>query len=182
MRQWTYAFSRILIVGHPMMHRLSDLPRYLLLVLLLAGCAGQPERPQTQRQALYGLGERAAAAAVTQPNWSVPADEVVLLLTLPEIDTELGVDTERFRETLTRALLARKDGPQVLDWTPTMADTTLPENQWLLESRLLAEGPALTLSDRELLPYRLELALRRPDDAAPHWTQIISGALDASAL
>lgn len=154
----------------------------LLIALILAGCAGQPERPQTQRQALYGLGERAAAAAVSQPSWSAPADEIVLLLALPEIDGSLGVDTERFRETLTRALLAREDGPQVLDWTPAMADTTLPDNQWLLESRLLADGPALTLSDRELLPYRLELALRRPGDTTPRWFQTISGALDASAL
>lgn len=154
----------------------------IVMTLTLSACAGQPERPQTQRQALYGLGERAAEAAVAQPTWSGPTEEVVLLLALPEIDSDLGVDTERFRETLTRALLAREEGPQVLDWTPTMAEARLPDNQWLLESRLRAEGPALILSDRELLPYRLELALRRPGDAAPHWTQVISGALDASAL
>lgn len=154
----------------------------LLLLIALAGCASQPERPTTQRQALYGLGERAAQATIAEPDWPRAIDEIVLLLARPDIDTALGVDTERFRETLTRALLAQDDSPQVLNWAPAMADASTPDNQWLLESRLLAEGPALTLSDRELLPYRLELALRRPGDVAPRWTHTIHGALDASAL
>lgn len=154
----------------------------LVLSLILSACAGQPERPATQRQALYGLGERAADAAVSEPDWALPLSDIVLLLARPDIDAALGVDTERFRETLTRALLARGNGPQVLNWAPAMADASTPDNQWLLESRLQAAGPKLTLSDREMLPYRLELSLRRPGDATPHWTQTIGGALDASAL
>lgn len=153
-----------------------------LALLLLSACATQPAPPTTQRQALYGLGERAAQATLGEHAWPRPLGEIVLLLVRPEIDAELGVDTERFRETLTRALLAHREGPQVLNWTPAMADASAPDNQWLLDSRLKAEGPALTLSDRRLLPYRLELALRRPGDSAPRWTWAIDGALDASAL
>lgn len=154
----------------------------LLLLIVLAGCAGQPERPTTQRQALYGLGERAAAASVSAPEWQRPITEVVLLLDRPEIEASLGVDTAYFRETLTRALLAIEPGPQVLNWTPAMAETAVPDNQWRLESRLLADGPILTLSDRRLLPYRLQLSLHRPGDTQPLWRQTLYGALDASAL
>lgn len=154
----------------------------LLLLIVLTGCVGQPERPTTQREALYGLGERAASASVTAPNWQRPITEIVLLLDRPEIEASLGIDTARFRETLTRALLAVEPGPQVLNWTPAMAETAIPENQWRLQSRLLADGPALTLSDRRLLPYRLELSLYRPGDAQPLWQQTLTGAFDASAL
>ena len=61
---------------------------------------------------------------------------------------------------------------------PPAADT----NQWLVDSRLIADGPRLTLSDRELLPYRFELRLRRPGDGAALWSTVISGAFDADAL
>ena len=154
----------------------------LLLLMVLSACVGQPERPTTQRQALYGLGERAASASVTAPNWQRPITEIVLLLDRPEIAASLGVDAERFRETLTRALLAVEPGPQVLNWTPVMAETAVPDNQWRLQSRLLADGPALTLSDRHLLPYRLKLTLHRPGDKQPLWQQTLYGAFDASAL
>lgn len=154
----------------------------LLLLIGLVGCAGQPERPTTQRQALYGLGERAASATATEPDWQRPITELVLLLDRPEIDASLGVATAYFRETLTRALLALEPGPQVLNWAPSMTETAVPDNQWRLESQLLADGPALMLSDRRLLPYRLELTLHRPGDAQPRWQQTLYGALDASAL
>ncbi|WP_227370512.1 hypothetical protein [Halomonas sp. M20] len=151
----------------------------LLLIGMLAGCASAPQTPP-QRQALYGLGERAAQTIVDEPGWS--AENIVLLLARPDIDMSLEVDTEYFRETLTRALLAQGGGPQVLNWVPSMADATTPDNQWLLKTRLLAEGPALTLSDRELRPYRLELALYRPGSATPRWRWNIDGALDVDAL
>ncbi|SDL88638.1 hypothetical protein SAMN05661010_02814 [Modicisalibacter muralis] len=154
----------------------------LLLLIVLMGCAGQPERPTTQRQALYGLGERAASESVSAPGWQRPITEIVLLLDRPEIEASLGVDTARFRETLTRALLALEPGPQVLNWTPAMAETDVPDNQWRLHSRLLADGPMLTLSDRRLLPYRLELTLYRPGDTQSRWQQTLYGAFDASAL
>lgn len=154
----------------------------LCLSLSLAGCAGDPPHPQTPRQALYGLGNRAAEATMAAPHWQVPITERVLLLAPPDIDATLPIDTEQFRETLTRALLAQDGGPQVLNWTPDQATNTIPDNQWLLKSRLVAEGPALALSDRRLLPYRLELDLRRPGDTQPRWQYQIDGALDASAL
>jgi len=154
----------------------------LLIALALNGCASDPGPPKTARQALYGLGERAAEATLTAPVWQVPDGERVLLLAPPEIDAALSVEPEQFGETLTRALLAADAGPQVLDWTPDKATHGAPDNQWLLESRLIAEGPPLTLSDRQLLPYRLVLALRRPGSAAPRWQQTLTGALDASAL
>lgn len=153
-----------------------------LLLLIMVGCASQPERPTTQRQALYGLGERAAEAAIAEPEWPMPITDTVFLLTRPDIDKALEVDIEHFRETLTRALLAYEEGPQVLNWTPAMADTSIPDNQWLLESHLSASGPALRLSDRELLPYQLELTLRRPGDSSAYWKQTLRGALDATAL
>lgn len=151
----------------------------VLLIGMLAGCASAPQTPP-QRQALYGLGERAAQAIIEKPDWA--AADTVLLLARPDIDMSLGVDTEYFRETLTRALLAQDAGPQVLNWVPSMADASTPENQWLLKTRLLAEGASVTLSDRELRPYRLELALYRAGDATPRWRWKIDGALDISAL
>ncbi|MGC3873905.1 hypothetical protein ACPF7Z_11615 [Halomonas sp. GXIMD04776] len=152
---------------------------HVLMISLLAGCTSAPQTPP-QRQALYGLGERAAETVVNEPDWT--AADIVLLLARPDIETSLDVDTDYFRETLTRALLAQNDGPQVLNWVPSMADASTPENQWLLKTRLLAEGPAITLSDRELRPYRLELALYRPGNATPRWHWSIDGALDISAL
>ncbi|MCD6007380.1 hypothetical protein [Halomonas sp. IOP_31] len=154
----------------------------LLIALALSGCASDPGPPRTARQALYGLGERAAEATLAAPVWRVPEGERVLLLAPTEVDTALSIEPEQFGETLTRALLAVDAGPQVLDWMPDRTTRDVPDNQWLLESRLIAEGPALTLSDRRLLPYRLELALRRPGNDEPRWQQTLTGALDASAL
>lgn len=154
----------------------------LLIALALSACASNPGPPKTARQALYGLGERAADATLAAPVWQEPDGDRVLFLAPPEIDAALAIEPEQFGETLTRALLAVSSGPQVLDWAPDRAPRDAPDNQWLLESRLIAEGPALALSDRQLLPYRLELALRRPGNAAPRWQQTLTGALDASAL
>ncbi len=154
----------------------------LLIALVLNGCASNQGPPKTVRQALYGLGERAAETTLAAPVWQVPDGERVLLLAPAEIDAALPIEPAQFGETLTRALLAVDSGPQVLDWTPARASHETPDNQWLLESRLIAEGPALTLSDRRLLPYRLELTLRRPGNTEPRWQQTLTGALDASAL
>lgn len=163
----------------------------LTLVWLISGCASTPEGPQTLRQALLGLSDRAAALVLAQPAWS-PADssadqDIVLLLDEPVVDASLGITAERFGESLSRALLAAPQGPQVLDWMPSM---TAPEstresenaNLWLLESRLEPDGPKLILSDRDLLPYRLTLALRHPGDEETRWQRVISGAFDTTAL
>ncbi|MBS9404632.1 hypothetical protein KG088_13410 [Halomonas sp. TRM85114] len=164
--------------------RPASLPATLLIVLLttqLVGCAGAPERPETLRQALYGLGEVAAERVLAAPALPSPGTSQVLLLATPEVDPTLGIDQERLRESLTRALLGATDGPQVLNWSDVMREGG-GDNQWRLESRLDADGPRLTLSDRDLLPYRLTLALRRPGSETALWTTDISGALDASAL
>ncbi|MFG6176185.1 hypothetical protein ACGTN6_02975 [Halomonas sp. THAF12] len=154
----------------------------LLLILLLAGCAaGPPERPQTVRQALFGLGERAAEAVVAAPTLPRPATDQVLLLAMPEVDAQLGVAQDRLLESLTRALLGRNQSPQVLDWQPSLSQGA-GANQWRLDSRLIAAGPQLTLSDRTLLPYRLQLTLRRPGSQTPLWQSQLDGALDATAL
>lgn len=153
----------------------------LLLALLLAGCAAAPERPETLRQALFNLGERAAIRVTEAPALPRPPGDQVLLLAAPEVNGELGIGQERFRESLTRALLAVGDGPQVLDWTDSMGEGG-GDNQWRLESRLMADGPRLRLSDRELLPYRLTLILRRPDGESVMWEESLQGALDATAL
>lgn len=159
--------------------RLSSLA--LLLPMLLIGCAAAPDRPETLRQALLNLGERAADRVMQAPALPHPPGDQVLLLANPEVNGELGIGQERFRESLTRALLAVNDGPQVLDWTESMGKGG-GANQWRLESSLVADGPRLRLSDRELLPYRLTLVLRRPDGESVMWEESLQGALDASAL
>ncbi|MEQ5800576.1 hypothetical protein [Halomonas sp. H10-9-1] len=148
---------------------------------LLAGCAAPPERPDSSiRQALFNLGERAAALVMSAPNLPQPPSDQVLLLARPEINASLGIENARFNESLVRALLAISDGPQVLDWNTSLTDSS--DNQWRLESRLMADGPRLSLSDRELLPYRLTLTLRHPGEEATRWEESLQGALDATAL
>ncbi|MFY0992800.1 hypothetical protein [Halomonas sp. C05BenzN] len=152
-----------------------------LLVLLLTGCAASPERPETLRQALLNLGERAAERILDAPSMPRPPTDQVLLMAPPEVDVALSIGQERFLESLTRALLGVSEGPQVLDWSDAMAEGS-SDNQWRLESRLEADGPRLQLSDRALLPYRLSLALRRPGADETLWEEQISGAFDATAL
>ncbi|WP_192035815.1 hypothetical protein [Halomonas sp. YLGW01] len=160
----------------------------LLALLLLVGCASAPEAPPTLRQALLGLGERAATLVLTQPAWSgtdtSAGQDIVLLLGEAEVDARLGITPERFGETLSRALLAAPQGPQVLDWQPDAATPTASDNGnlWLLDSRLEPDGPVLRLSDRDLLPYRLTLALRHPGEDKIRWQRVISGAFDMTAL
>lgn len=160
------------------MRRLSLL---VMAAWLLAGCAGAPERPTSVRQALFGLSERAADAVTATSPLPRPAVDEVLLLARPEVDPRLGLAEGRLLESLTRALLAVDDGPQVLEWRPAMAEGG-HDNQWRLEARLRPAGPRLRLSDRELLPYRLSLTLHHPGRAAPAWRGEIEGALDATAL
>ncbi|HSH50042.1 MAG TPA: hypothetical protein VK991_15830 [Halomonas sp.] len=152
----------------------------MLLLALLSACAGAPERPQTVRQALLALGERAASEVAAAPPLPQPQADQVLLLATPEVDRELGIAPSRLLEGLARGLLAIDQGPQVLDWAPTLP--AAGDNQWRLDSRLESSGPRLTLSDRELLPYRLHLRLRRPGSATPLWQTSLVGALDATAL
>lgn len=152
------------------------------LMVVLAGCAAPPERPTTVRQALLGLGERAAETVLDAPAWTRPSDEIVLLVAPPEVDAGLDITPERFGESLTRALLARSRGPQILDWVPGETGAGGAGNQWLLACRLAAEGPRLRLSDRDLLPYRLTLELRRPGENEPRWRRQLSGAIDTTAL
>ncbi|MDN3556039.1 hypothetical protein [Halomonas maura] len=156
----------------------------LPLLLLLVGCAGAwdaPDAPQTIRQALLGLGKRAAETVETTSPLPRPAADQVLLLAMPEVDPDLQVDDTRLLESLTRALLGIDRGPQVLDWQPALSEGA-GRNLWRLDSRLMASGPRLTLSDRQLLPYRLRLTLRRPGSETAVWETHIDGALDASAL
>ncbi|WP_108446122.1 hypothetical protein [Halomonas denitrificans] len=160
------------------MRRLSLL---WMVSLLLAGCAGAPEGPTSVRQALFGLSERAAEAVTATPPLPRPAVDEVLLLARPEVDPRLGLAEGRLLESLTRALLAVDDGPQVLAWRTAMAEGG-HDNQWRLETHLRAAGPRLRLSDRELLPYRLSLVLHHTGRAAPAWRGEIEGALDATAL
>lgn len=158
------------------------LPLLSLLVLLLVGCAGTPERPEElRRQALLGLGESAARRVLEAPPLPQPPTDQVLLLAMPEVDAALSIGRERLHESLARALLGISQGPQVLDWRDDMAEGA-GGNQWRLQSHLAADGPRLRLSDREMLPYRLELSLYRPDGDAPLWETQINGAFDVTAL
>lgn len=152
------------------------------LALLLASCASPPDRPTQLRQALLGLSEQAARLLIEEPAWELEAREIVLLLSSTEVEASLPIGQARFEESLTRALLAYPAGPQVIDWQPRISHAEAPAGQWLLDTRLVADGPELRLSDRTLLPYRLELRLRRPEDTRPRWERTISGAFDADAL
>nr|WP_163501568.1 hypothetical protein [Halomonas socia] len=156
--------------------------RAALLGLLLSGCASAPDAPTLLRQALFGLGETATASLLREPVWTRDTPDVVVLLATPEVDDGLGISQSRFTESLSRALLAPSDGPQVIDWAPEMQDSDSRDNQWLLETRLNADGPRLTLSDRELLPYALHMRLRRLGDSEPQWQETLYGAFDATAL
>ncbi|MCA0915731.1 MULTISPECIES: hypothetical protein [Halomonas] len=153
-----------------------------LVALWLSGCAGAPERPDSLRQALLGLGHHAAEqVAQAPPLAETPLIDQVLLLSPPNVDERLSLSVARVQESLTRGLLAIDDGPQVLDWQP--GDTPAADTQqWLIDSRLIADGPRLRLSDRELVPYRFELRLRRPGDGAALWSTVLNGAFDADAL
>ncbi|MFG6158536.1 hypothetical protein ACGTNG_07000 [Halomonas sp. 1390] len=153
----------------------------LACLLVLVGCAGAPEQPTTVRQALFGMSERAAEAVTATPPLPRPAVDEVLLLAMPQVDARLPLTDARLLESLTRALLAVDDGPQVLEWRAAMAEGGR-DNQWRLETRLRADGPRLRLSDRELLPYRLSLVLYPAGRDAPAWRSEIAGALDATAL
>ncbi len=151
------------------------------IALLTVGCAGSPERPETVRQALFALSERAAGRLIeASPLPDPPADQV-LLLSISEVDPSFGLGTQRVQESLMRALLGLSNGPQVLDWAGIIGEVA-GDNQWRLDSRLEADGPRLTLSDRTLLPYRLRLTLRRPGSDAALWAHEIQGAFDATAL
>jgi len=159
----------------------------LAILWLMAGCASTPEAPPTLRQALLGLSDRAAALVLAQPAWSQAdtsaGQDIVLLLGETHVNASLGITPERFGESLSRALLAAPQGPQVLDWMPSMTTRESDNaNLWLLESRLEPDGPRLTLSDRDLLPYRLTLALRHPGDDEIRWQRMVSGAFDTTAL
>lgn len=151
-----------------------------LLLVLLAGCASQPPEPDPIRRALQNLSDRAVTRVMQVEVLQPPANQV-LLLVAPSVDGEFEVASERFLESLTRALLSPSNGPQVLDWRPAMAGVGGP-HQWRMESRLEATAPRLRLSDRELLPYRLTLTLHRPDQDAALWQTEVEGAFDATAL
>lgn len=153
----------------------------LLLLTLLSACAGTPERPQTVRQALLALGERAANEVIKAPPLPQPQADQVLLLATPVIDSELDIAPSRLLEGLARALLAIDQGPQVLNWAPALSEGA-GDNQWRLDSQLESTAPQLTLSDRVLLPYRLHLTLHRPGNETPLWQADLDGALDATAL
>ncbi|WP_445158756.1 hypothetical protein [Halomonas sp. E14] len=155
-------------------------PATLLLALVLAGCAAQPPEPDPIRRALHNLSQRAAEHVVNVEALQ-PPDGQVLLLAYPQVDQTLEIDSGRFLESLTRSLLSVSPGPQVLDWRPAMAGQS-GGHQWRLESRLDATAPRLVLSDRDLLPYRLTLALHRPDADEAVWQTEIEGAFDATAL
>lgn len=152
----------------------------LLLCALFAGCATQPPEPDPIRRALQNLSDRAVARVMQVEALQPPADQVLLLVS-PDVDNSLEIDSERFLESLTRALLGASDGPQVLDWRPAMSGEG-GDHQWRIESRLEATAPRLTLSDRDLLPYRLTLSLYRPDAESALWQTKIEGAFDATAL
>jgi len=154
----------------------------ITLCLLLAGCAGLGDAPpDDMRQAVYGMSDQAAEELLAAPPWSGATQDMVVMLAPPTVDATFNISAARLTETLARALLALEDGPQVLDWTPGMTTDDAPDNHWILESHLNGNG-VIRLSDRELLPYRLEITLRRPGNDAVSWRATLSGALDASAL
>ncbi|MCC5881901.1 MAG: hypothetical protein JJU25_04605 [Halomonas sp.] len=152
----------------------------LVLFALLTGCASQPPEPDPIRRALQNLSDR-AVARVMEVDALQPTADQVLLLVAPKVDESLEIESDRFLESLTRALLGASDGPQVIDWRPAMSGVG-GDHQWRLKSHLEATAPRLRLTDRDLLPYRLVLSLHRPDDDDALWQTEVEGAFDATAL
>lgn len=162
------------------MHRLRMLAATLLLSTL-AGCMSLDQVPRAERDPIYGLGQSAARLIAEQP-WTPPLEQQVLLLAPPEVDATLQANPGALNEALTRALLALKNGPQVLNWSTDRP--AVDSRQWRLETTLEASGDALTLSDRTLQPYQLQLTLVRSASAERNETRTftLSGAFDQAAL
>ncbi|MGO2133033.1 MAG: hypothetical protein ACTH3D_09060 [Halomonas sp.] len=153
----------------------------LLLMTLLSACAGTPDRSQTVRQALIALGQHGADEILKAPQLPKPQYDQVLLLATPDVDSELSIPPQQLLESIARGLLGVDQGPQVLDWAEELPENN-NSNLWWLASRLESTAPPLTLSDRVLLPYRLNLTLRRPGSKEALWQTSLDGALDADAL
>lgn len=166
------------------MQRLSHVCRLLsvgLLLSLLSGCMAFNHVPRAERDPVYGLGQ-SAARLLDEQAWTPSLAQQVLLLAPPEIDNALDVKSGALNEALTRALLALKEGPQVLNWHKDRPGVS--SQQWRLEVQLDTSGGKLLLSDRTLQPYQLTLNLSRRAGDNPletrHFT--LSGAFDQAAL
>ncbi|MDH2374329.1 hypothetical protein OW493_07430 [Cobetia sp. 14N.309.X.WAT.E.A4] len=153
----------------------------LMLITGLTGCMGLDQVPRAERDPIYGLGQ-SAARLLDEQSWTPPLGEQVLLLAPPEVDASLEVQPGALNEALTRALLALKDGPQVLNWSNDRPG--IDSLQWRLVARLDTSGGPLRLSDRTLQPYQLTLELVRRLSAERQQTRTftLSGAFDQAAL
>ncbi|WP_456268981.1 hypothetical protein M1D97_01530 [Kushneria sp. AK178] len=155
----------------------------VLLMLMLAGCAGMDRDPSRHRTPLENLGRTAAADVLKEAPWPDEAGNRVILVIPVQADADFGRRADaRFNDALTRHLLSARDGPQVLSVARAPAQADAPANQWRLFSLLEAPLGTITLSDRQLYPYTLTLTLRRGDSDDIWWQREIDGAFDELGL
>lgn len=179
-----------------------------LAALLLAGCAGMDSADDARSRApLAHLGYSAAETLLEAPAWPGPATDRVIRIAPARMDAAFGPDAaERYGDALIRGILGAPDGPQVLpaaqtdveapsqpelalqedasdEVAPEEADTrALSGHHWRLESRLDAPLGPISLSDRLIYPYTLNLALYRAGGETPWWQTQLEGALDGRGL
>lgn len=160
----------------------------VLLCGLLSGCMlwHTDSEEVRQRDAVQRLGVDGVARLLDRAAVPALSEDDMILVARPEITASLTrlpekarVDGPRLRNALVRAILQLKHMPQVVGWAPRNEAAALALPLWRLDSQFSAY-PAISLSDRQLYPYRLVLTLHRPDRTPRVLT--LSGAFDSQAL
>ena len=154
----------------------------------LAGCSLWPTESEEvrQRDAVQRLGVDALNPLFVPLEGALLSPDDMVLVARPAIDPvaatlpiDAQVDGPRLRNALVRAILQLNNRPQVVGWAPRSEESELAAPLWRLDSHFSA-FPPITLSDRQLFPYRLSLTLQRPHQA--EHTVTLSGAFDSQAL
>ena len=154
----------------------------------LAGCSLWPTESEEvrQRDAVQRLGVDALNQLFVPPKDALLSRDDMVLVARPVIEPvaaqlpiDAQVDGPRLRNALVRAILQLNNMPQVVGWAPRNEESELAAPLWRLNSHFSA-FPPITLSDRQLFPYRLSLTLQRPHQA--EHTVTLSGAFDSQAL
>ena len=159
-----------------------------MVISSLAGCSlWRTESEEVrQRDAVQRLGVDAINQLFVPSERMLLSRDDMVLVARPAIEPvaaklpiDAQVDGPRLRNALVRAILQLNNMPHVVGWAPRNEESELAAPLWRLDSHFSA-FPPITLSDRQLFPYRLSLTLQRPDQA--EHTVTLSGAFDSQAL